>query len=84
MPEMSLAREQRRYEVYTCVSGAGEAGASVQDVAKCLKMTVSPHLRELLDQLVTDGFLVKRAGLIMTGRGLRDGWKYFAVPQEQS
>lgn len=81
MAELTPAREQKLNEVYTCVSRAGEAGASVSDVATCLNMKISPHVRALLDQLVELRALRKESGVVQTPRGLRTGWRYFVVPE---
>lgn len=87
MDEMSPARQQRRYEAFECVKGAGLEGASVQDVSKCLGLAVGPHLRSLLDELVKDGYLQKKESLFKTGKKgntLRNGFKYFIIPASES
>lgn len=80
MDKLSPVREQRLKDTYQCVEGAGASGASARDVAKCLKLTVSPHIFELLDQLVELGWARKEMGIVETGRGLRSAWRYYIIP----
>ena len=79
MDVITPIREEKLKQAYTCIHGAGDAGASVQDVAKCLKIGVTPYLREVLDQLIEVGWVRKEQGIIQTGRGARMGWLYFVV-----
>lgn len=83
---MDSIRDVRRQQVYDCVYRAGQAGATIQDVAKAMPkkadgeaMTVTPYLTGLLDQLVAEGHLRKEPSMIETGRGLRMGWRYWAI-----
>lgn len=84
MDKLSPIREAKLQEVYLCIRGAGEAGATVQDVAKCLKLRVTPYVRDMLDQLIELRWVRKEQGIIETGRGSRMGWRYFDVPEGQS
>lgn len=81
MNNLTPIREAKLKEVYLCVSGAGESGATVQDVAKCLNVKVTPYVYELLDQLIAMQWARKEQGIIQTGRGARMGWRYYVIPE---
>lgn len=83
MNNLSPIREAKLKEVYLCVHGAGEAGATVQDVAKCLNVKVTPYVYELLDQMIDLNWARKEQGIIQTGRGARMGWRYYVVPESE-
>lgn len=83
MGEITPIREEKLKQVYLCVHGAGEAGATIQEVAKCLQIKVTPYVREMLDQLIALHWARKEQSIIQTGRGARMGWRYFVVPDGQ-
>ena len=82
MAEMSIVREEKLKEVFTCIDRAGDAGATVLDVATCLNMKVTPYLREMLDQLVSFGWVRQEQSIIRTSRGARMGWRYFVIAEQ--
>lgn len=86
MADFSPIREERIKQVYAIVRRAGDAGATIQEVAKALPakadgkpMTVTPYLTGMLDELVAAGWLRKEQSIIQTNRGARMGWRFVAL-----
>jgi len=75
----SQIRDTRYNQTWQCVVAADGAGVTVQDVAKCLGVKVTPYLRQILDEMVGFKWVEKKQEMIQTGRGLRMGWKFYPV-----
>lgn len=79
MAEELDIRQKRREEVYRCVERAGQDGASIKEVSKCMNFKrVTPYLTDLLKECEERGWLYKQPSIIQTERGARMGWRYFA------
>lgn len=91
MADITPVQEARMKQIDEIVQRAGATGATISEIAKALPVAadqkpikVTPYLLGLLDKCVEVGWLRKEQSYFQTGRGLRMGWRYYAVLESQS
>jgi hypothetical protein len=80
---ISPIKEERYKQAYSCIGEGGKEGVTLAEIAKCLSIKVSPYLRNMVEEMIGYGWVQKKQAMIQTGRGLRMGWKFRVVPQQQ-
>lgn len=72
---MTKYRIKRLNQIVDCAVSAGGGGATRKHIATCLGITVTHHLKTMLDQCIAEGYLTAT----LDDEVYPPVWRYFAT-----